>query len=359
LSGTGGGVADHHFFDLLKTLVRQPSVVGAEMPFFRNLWRELDERGARVSQYEGLLVAQGNNPESAYLSAHADRHGLVCTGPGEFQYAAFVAGRRSDLLGNSVSERMMTKVASRFGGEAVVAYEPWSGAWLGSGEVTSARISERSRNLVFDVAGLEHLVAGVPIAFADRLMVDDGRVTAQLDNVMTVAALVDLFSHGFGGTAFFSAQEECGRSWRYVLEWFRRFDVRTDRLLVLDTSPFSDAALLAELQVVLRRRDVNAAFNDALADELEVRCREAGVRYVFKDEYIEHQNRQPDADVQSIGSTELGRIVSASSGQVQGTTIQLPTTGYHTSSETATLAAIDGFRRVLFAITGARTSGVP
>ena len=38
------------------------------------------------------------------FSAHIDRHGLICTGPNEFQYAAFVAGSRSDLLGNSVSE---------------------------------------------------------------------------------------------------------------------------------------------------------------------------------------------------------------------------------------------------------------
>jgi putative aminopeptidase FrvX len=97
------------FGDLLKALDRQPSVVGAEHSFFRELQRELEERNVRVTWYEGLLVAQGREPESAMFSAHVDRHGLICTGPDEFQYAAFVAGNRSDLLGNSVSEKLMTK----------------------------------------------------------------------------------------------------------------------------------------------------------------------------------------------------------------------------------------------------------
>ena len=66
---------------LLAQLVRNPSVVGAEHSFFRVLQRELEERGAKVTWYEGLLVAQGRRPTSLMLSAHIDRHGLICTGP--------------------------------------------------------------------------------------------------------------------------------------------------------------------------------------------------------------------------------------------------------------------------------------
>jgi putative aminopeptidase FrvX len=76
--------------------MRSPSVVGAEHSFFRVLQRELEERGAKVTWFEGVLVAQGTDPNSLYLSSHIDRHGLICTGPNEFQYAAFVAGARSD-----------------------------------------------------------------------------------------------------------------------------------------------------------------------------------------------------------------------------------------------------------------------
>jgi hypothetical protein len=100
----------HKFIDLLKVLVRQPSVVGAEHCFFRVLQRELEDRGAKVTCYEGLLVAQGSRPLSTMFSAHIDRHGLICAGPNEFQYAAFAAGNRTDLLNNSVSEELMTKI---------------------------------------------------------------------------------------------------------------------------------------------------------------------------------------------------------------------------------------------------------
>ena len=99
--------------DLLKAIIRQTSVVGAEHSFFRALQRELEERGANVTWYEGLLVAQGNNPFSTMFSAHIDRHGLICTGPNEFQYAAFIAANRSDLLNNSVSEELMSKITER------------------------------------------------------------------------------------------------------------------------------------------------------------------------------------------------------------------------------------------------------
>jgi hypothetical protein len=84
------------FTNLLSLLMRSPSVVGAEHSFFRVLQRELEERGAKVTWFEGVLVAQGTDPNSLYLSSHIDRHGLICTGPNEFQYAAFVAGARSD-----------------------------------------------------------------------------------------------------------------------------------------------------------------------------------------------------------------------------------------------------------------------
>jgi len=89
------------FYDILKQLIRVPSVVGAEHPFFMFLKRELEEIGINVEHYDGVLVAKGDEPESGYISAHVDRHGLVCTGHNEFQYAAFIAKNMADLTGNS------------------------------------------------------------------------------------------------------------------------------------------------------------------------------------------------------------------------------------------------------------------
>ena len=338
------------FIDLLKALIRQPSVVGAEHPFFRTLQRELEERGARVSWYEGLLVAQGKRPDCALFSAHIDRHGLVCTGPNEFQYAAFVTGRRSDLLGNSVSEKLMKKIVDRFREVPVFAYEPWSGAYRGTGVISEAFVCEYRNNLIFEVEGLEHLVAGTPVAFRDQLKVVDQQLCSQLDNVLATAHLVHLFSLGFQGTAFFTAQEESGSSWRYLLEWFRRFNGSANRLVVLDTSPYPDRETAERQQVVLRRKDANATFNRAITDELAYLCQELGIAYAYKDAYIEAQNQQArhsGTPLQSLGSTEMGRIMLASKGFVQGTTLQLPTAGYHTMQETVSLAANSAFSRLL------------
>ncbi|MEO2279363.1 peptidase M42 [Pseudoalteromonas pernae] len=341
------------FIDLLKTIIRQPSVVGAEHSFFRVLQRELEERGAHVTWYEGLLVAQGSKPFSTMFSAHIDRHGLVCTGPNEFQYAAFIAGNRTDLLNNSVSEELMTKITERFQNEPVYAYEPWSGAYRGGGVIKNAYICEFRNNLIFEIDGLEGLVAGTPVAFKDKLKIDDNRLTGQLDNVLCAAALVHMFANGFQGTAFFTAQEEAGKSWRYLLEWFRRFGGSTNRLFVVDTSPFPDVAAANCQQLVLRYRDANASFNEEATKMVEQLCINENISYLFKDKYMEQTNAELVAqgeEPKSIGSTELGRIIAASNGLVDGTTIQIPSTGYHTMQESAAIESVEKFLSVLTAL---------
>ncbi len=336
--------------DLLKLLARYPSVVGAEHSFFRVLQRELEERDAEVTWYEGLLVARKGDPDAMMLSAHIDRHGLICTGPNEFQYAAFVAGSRSDLLGNSVSEELMLTIADRFEGTPVFAYQPWSGAYSGSGTIHSASICEYRHNLIFEVKGLEHLVAGTPVALRDNLRLLDGRLYGQLDNVLTAAILVYLFETGFQGTAFFTAQEEAGRSWRYLLEWFRRFGGSTNNLIVLDTSPYPSREEANRQDVVLREKDANAAFNKSMTKRLEALCREHNIAFSYKDRYIAEQNAALAAagmNPRSLGSTEMGRIIAASNGLVDGTTLQIPTTGYHTMNESAAIEACDALIRLL------------
>ena len=279
------------FVDILKELIRHPSVVGAEHSFFRVLQRMLEERDAKVTWYEGLLVAQGDDPHCSMFSAHIDRHGLICTGPNEFQYAAFVAGSRSDLLGNSVSEELMNKVGDRFSNVPVMAYEPWSGAYRGAGSIKRSYICEFRNNLIFELQGLEHLVAGTPVAFSDRLRIENGRFVGQLDNVITAAMLVHLFDLGYKGTTFFTAQEEAGKSWRYLLEWFRRFGGSTNRLFVVDTSPFPDVAAANEQLLVLREKDANAAFNKEATRLVENLCRENNLSFVYKDRYVEAENK--------------------------------------------------------------------
>jgi len=333
----------HDFVDLLKQLIRQPAVVGAEHAFYQVLKRELDELGARVSLYEGVLVAQGRHPESLRVSAHVDRHGLVCTGPNEFQYAAYVTRNRGDLTGNSVSEQTYQTMAGRFGGHPLHAYEPWSGVYLGAGTLRHSFLCDRRKNIIFETDGLGHLLPGTPVAYLDRLLHENGRVSAQLDNVLSVAILIHLFRRGFQGTAFFTSQEEAGRSWRFLLEWFQRHGLSTDRLLVLDTSPFPDEAQADAQDLVLRRKDSHAVFAPDMVRDLAAACDALGSTYLFKDAYYERENDRRLAEglpARSIGSTELGRLTAASGGAISGATLQIPTTGYHTPRESARLESV-------------------
>ena len=252
----------------------------------------------------------------------------------------------------------MDKVQSRFAGHPVMAYEPWSGVYMGAGEIGRTYTCEYRGNLIFEVENLSHMVAGTPLAFQDRLRVEDGRLVAQLDNVLTTAMLVYLFHLGYQGTAFFTAQEESGKSWRYLLEWFRRFEQTTDRLIVLDTSPYPTLKSVVNQDVVLRYSDANAAFNQAMSQQLADCCDRLGVRYSFKDEFVNQRNQRLQAEgkpLLSLGSTELGRIVSASNGRVQGTTLQVPTIGYHTMDESVGIETCEAFLKVLTEIAGIRS----
>ena len=171
-----------------------------------------------------------------------------------------------------------------------------------------------------------------------------------MDNVLTTAILVHLFELGYEGTVFFTAQEEAGRSWRYLLEWFRRFGGSTNQLIVVDTSPYPDISAADRQQVVLRHRDANAEFSAETTRQLESLCQSLGIEYSYKDTYIDEKNRiaatQGQAP-QSLGSTEMGRITAASEGFVHGTTLQLPTTGYHTMDESVSIDACAAFIQLL------------
>lgn len=350
-SSTAGYSGDYRaeledFLDILKPLIREPAVVGNEDSFFRVLQRELEELGLNVQRYHGVLVAQGTRPKELFLSAHIDRHGLLCTGPNEFQYAAFIAGNQGENMGGSTSEHMLHVIEDRFQGQRVQAHLPYTGTYLGQGEITRSYICPERQNLIFEVSGLDFLQPGTPVSFLDRLNIVNGLISAQLDNVVSAAMIIYLFQRGFQGTGLFTAQEESGRSWRYALSWFQRERLTTQRLLVLDTSPYATREDADAQQITLRHRDANGPFCAQMTQELVNRCHELKLSYGFKDEYIEAQNKTRVRPY-PLGRTELGRIATATKGAISGTTLQIPTTEYHTATETAALSAIAGVLQLL------------
>ena len=334
------------FYDILKQLIRIPSVVGAEHPFFMFVKRELEEVGVEVEYYDGVLVAKGSEPTSGYMSSHADRHGLICTGHNEFQYAAFIAKNRADLTGTSNSEKLLHNFNQRFVDEKVQAYEPWAGTYLGMGVIKEAFLCERRNNIIFKVDGFEHLFPGTPIAFMDKLELKDEHISAQLDNVISVAIMIYMYHIGYKGTAFFTASEEAGKSWRFLLEYFRRFNINTNELLVLDTSPYESLEDMQNLNIILRHRDENAVFKSPLKNTIKKIAIQEGIKYHFKDAYLKNIMKQ-NGTKSSLGTTELGRIIHATKGEIQGATLQLPTIGYHTVNETTSIKSVESMITIL------------
>ncbi|MBU1658872.1 peptidase M42 [bacterium] len=334
------------FYDILKQLIRIPSVVGAEHSFFMFIKRELEEIGVKVEYYDGVLIAKGQDETCGYISAHCDRHGLICTGHNEFQYAAFIAKNRADLTGTSNSEQLLNNFTSRFVDEKVQAYEPWSGSYLGLGSIRDAFLCTRRNNIIFKVEGFDYLFPGTPIAFMDKLEFQDDLISAQLDNVISVALIIYMYNIGYQGTSFFTASEEAGKSWRFLLEWFRRFDIKTNELLVLDTSPYETIQDINNLDIVLRNRDSNAVFRSPLKNKIKKIAIENKIKYHFKDAYL--KNRMLSRGTKSsLGTTELGRLIYATKGEIQGTTLQIPTIGYHTVNETTSKRSVESMIKVL------------
>jgi putative aminopeptidase FrvX len=135
-----------------------------------------------------------------------------------------------------------------------------------------------------------------------------------------------------------------------LLEWFQWRGAGTDKLLVLDTSPYPDRETAEAQDVVLRHRDTHARFAARTVKRLERVCARRGISWTYKDDYIQQLNKERaanDEPERSIGSTELGRVIKASRGEVKGATLQVPTTGYHTPWETASLQSVIAMLEVL------------
>ena len=327
------------WIETTRRLLAVPSVVGDERPFLVHLERELTGLGVPFRAYDDRLEAGGGDPAAGVVSVHVDRHGLTCTGPDELEYAAFVTRRAGDAPPDSVSRELIARVAARFEGQPVVAYQPWTGDVIGRGVIREAALVEAESPIRFRAEGLAHLAPGVPVAYATPPEATGEVLRGQLDNVLGVSLALELLRRGFPGTVLFTTQEECGRSWRFVVEHFRRRGGGTDRLLVLDTSPFPDEAAAAEWDVVLRRSDQTAAFAPAISAEVAAAAADLGLRAIVKDEVLRAENREREArgePPRSLGRTELGRVIDATDGAISGTTIQLPTSGYHTPRETVT-----------------------
>ena len=320
-----------------------PSVVGHEQHFIKFLIQDFTNLGLTIKEHEGVLEISGHEPLSSIISAHVDRHGLISMGGGHYGYAAEYIKENKYETDGTPTQKMLEAIGKRFNGEEVIAYDPDTGEKLGEGVISSAGPEMINNNCIFTIDGMDDMPANIPVAYARTAVSDGTYLKGQIDNVVSLGVIYALFQNGFQGTALLTCEEEIGKSWIHINNWLEKNDVETKELIIIDTSPYRESATVEGGVVVLRNRDKTAIFDVTLTAKIKQRCIDKLIPFQFKDEYL----TELGTPITGLGSTELGRIIHNSKCRWSGTTIQIPTTEYHTSFETTSRESIERYYALL------------
>lgn len=320
-----------------------PSVVGHEQFFLKYLSQDFEKLGLNISQENGILAISGHEPNSAIISAHVDRHGLISLGDGKYQYAARNIKEHKYGAKNSEAKSVLEAISERFEEEVVYAYNPETGEKLGEGTIENCLDSMQDGHSFFNIIGMEQMPLNTPIAYGRSAISDGVELKGQIDNVVSLGVIYTLFQNGFQGTALLSTEEEIGKSWIHIINWLEAHNIESKELIIIDTSPYREQAPVEGHMVVLRNRDKSEVFNDVLVQKIKQRATDLLLPFQVKDKYFLSMGLK----VKDLGSTELGRVVQNSEGRWSGATVQIPTTEYHTSYETTNRGCIESFYALL------------
>ncbi|GGC96676.1 hypothetical protein [Aquisalinus flavus] len=333
-----------------------PSVVGHETPFLDYLERDFSGAGFAVTRRRNLTIVETGSPGPIHC-AHVDRHGVIMDGAGHGNFAAFAVKTEKYGQMAAPTRSLFDKIASRYRGEEMFAYDRETGGRLAYGDVEDVVFDTDNERVRFHFRGFPPLPAGTPVAFSRTVQREgDNLVSGQLDNPLSAALLRVAAEAGLTGKIVFAAEEEIGRSAGHILQWAGERMTSFSAFLIIDTSPFADGGEAGKGTVVLRRKDANGAFDDAMVGRLETGAASLNIPVLFKDAFIEEANgkaRAAGEPEQGLGITELGRLVTMSQGQFTGTTLQIPTWNYHSNRETTTHAAVLNAARLLLSVGGA------
>jgi hypothetical protein len=183
-----------------------PSVIRFEQPFLDYLADDFNIPGYDVEKHERILAVRKKGLSSdKIVTAHIDRHGIVVDDQGNFEYAAFNAER---FYGgdDKHSENFMKKLGQRFIGEPVFAYGI-AGNTIAEGKVKGFSVDQAAARLYFEIEGLGRLAPSTPVAYVSGLAQENGRISSQIDNAISVAVAKELVKDGFDGTLLFAQKK--------------------------------------------------------------------------------------------------------------------------------------------------------
>lgn len=321
-----------------------PSVVGHETPFINYLMKDFKRLGLKVKRIEGGLAVFGDRPESNIITAHIDRHGLISLGEGRYAYAAQKIKSEKYSENSPSTSNMLHAISERFDNEFVFAYCSETGEKLGGGVIMDCKDAfSEGDQAIFHIRGMKEMEPNTPIAYARGTVSTSLELKGQIDNVLSLGIIYTLFQNGYQGTALLCTEEEIGKSWIHLENWLNENKAGEQNLLVLDTSPYREDTPVDNGWIVFRNRDKSASFNVQLVQKIKQRADELGLTYQVKDEYFHSLG----LEIKDLGSTELGRLVMETDGRLNGATIQIPTTEYHTSYETTSRICIESFYALL------------
>ncbi len=128
-----------------------PAVVGYEDVFLDYLYEEFNNKNLHATKHRNLLEVSGDNPGSAIICAHIDRHGLVSLGDGEYVYAAQYIREIKYGERNEQTYMELESIANRFHGERVFSYDPKTGKQLGEGRIQTCLPSMLDGDALFHI----------------------------------------------------------------------------------------------------------------------------------------------------------------------------------------------------------------
>lgn len=316
-----------------------PAVVGHEQFFMDLLEEDFKKLGLTIFRHQNYIAVSGEAPMSSILCAHIDRHGLISIGDSEYVYAAQYMKEIKYGKNNRLVQQQLEGIAKRFEGEKIFAYDDDTGEILGKGLIEVCDPCILNGDALFFVNGMDAMEPNVPLAYARTARFENGYLKGQIDNAISLGVIYNLFKHGFQGTALLTTEEEIGQSWRHIKEHLELTQTKTQHLIIIDTSPYTDNGVIEEGPVVLRSRDMNAEFNTSLVTQLIERAQTLNIPYQVKDQILTASGKA----INQLGSTELGKLIEKTEGQWNGATVQIPTLMYHTSNETTTKQAIENY----------------